>query len=142
MESRRPHLEFRNLNDNDWPYVKKYLHLKWVEDTCGIVGVCSGKVLGIAVYDNWSDTGVHMHHLLVEPWICTMGWLEEIFRFPFSYPHIKNIWGFVPSDNVKALRANEYVGFEEVSQINEYWYPDKDNIVMQMTRETCQYLGD
>lgn len=135
-------LEVRPLNERDWPLVVEKLGIKWVEDTCGMVAEERGQTLGLVVYDNWGVTGVHMHNLLIEPYIITQGWVHTALRFPFSRPEIQNIWGLVPENIPKAIRFNEQVGFEHVRHIPDYIKPGVGYMVMVMRRENCKFLEE
>lgn len=134
VEGRRTDLNFRMLDQQDWPFVDQHLHLKRVEDSCGIVATSKGEIMGMSVYDNWSDTGCHGHHILVEPFIMAQGWLEVAIGYPFSFDNIQNVWGLIPEDNHKAIQFSGQIGSKFVTKVPDYWSPGLGCIVMQYTR--------
>lgn len=137
VESGRTDLIYRPLEANDWETVHEEIKVKPMQDTCGWVAMSQeGITLGIMVYDNWNDTSCHIHHYLKEPFICTMGWLEYAFGFPFQWENVQNLWGMVPEDNERAVNGNLHVGFEHVVFIPDYWKEGKGQYVMKMTRDT------
>lgn len=72
---------------------------------------------------------------------CTRDFLGAAFRYPFEQLGLKRVTGFVPADNVDALKLNEHVGFVREGLLRQGAENGHDMIVMGMLRRECRYLG-
>ena len=82
-----------------------------MEDTTGIVAEKDGEIWAITVLDNWSPNSCSVHIWIPNPLVFRHGYKEEVFDFVFGSGRNKII-GQTPSDNPKALKFIEHIGFD------------------------------
>ena len=134
-------VQFRGLEERDWPLVKHFLPVIRTEDSTGVVSFSGDQLLGAVVYDNWTANCVQAHHLLLDPLIIRRGWFEIIYGIPFGQMGVGKIYGLVPADNLKALKLNRNMGFHVKAVLEEAYAPGIDYVLMEMKREECRWVS-
>jgi RimJ/RimL family protein N-acetyltransferase len=65
-------------------------------------------------------------------------WL--VFAYPFDQLQVKNVRGIVRSNNSKAIKLNNHLGFRREALLRDY-FQDSDAIIFCMSKEDCRFLG-
>jgi hypothetical protein len=128
--------------DKDWAWINEYLPILWVEDTIGLIAVDieSFKPLAACVMDNWTETSVQCHLLILDKRAIRGKFLDTCFDFVFNDMQRDIMYGLVPGDNSKALRLNEHMGFTEKCRFEGAFKPGVDYVIMELKKENCKYL--
>lgn len=127
---------------SDWGWVNEQVPILQVEDTSGIIAIDLDKneTVGACITDNWTRNSVQCHFMISSPMVLRHGFIEECFDFIFNHCDRRYIYGFVPSDNEKALKLNAHMGFTEILRLPEAFADGVDYVVMECTRANCKYL--
>ena len=78
------------------------------------------ETVGAVIFDNWTENSVCAHMIITKPMLLRHGFLEECFDFAFNVCGRKVITGLVNSDNVKAQKLDEHIGFTEIGRFQLY----------------------
>lgn len=126
----------------DWFWVKSQLPLLRVEDTGGLVAFDedTGELQAACMWDNWTETTVQVHLLIVNNKVLKKGFIEEISDYLFNHCNRKAIYGFVPGDNIKALRFDIHLGFTVKSVLENGYAEGVDYLLLELKRENCKHL--
>lgn len=109
-------------------------------DTRGIVAEStSGSVMGMVVLENWSATSV-FGHIQITNKKCSRMLVEGAMDFVFNVCGMLYFLGITPSDNDKALRLHEKLGFKEITRLPNGVEPGVDAVFLCLTREEARYL--
>lgn len=100
----------------------------------------SYKLLGGVIFTEFTGTSVQMHVASFVPGWSNKDLLWNVFHYPFVQLGVRRIFGFVKSTNLKTLRFDIKLGFEQIAVLPDY-YPDADRIVFSMTKEQCKWLN-
>jgi hypothetical protein len=136
-------IEYRIFNGaDDWAWINDRLGILWVEDTTGIIAVdtLTGNRVAACMADNFTRNSVQAHILVTTPLVFKHGLLETFTDLIFNIMGKKYIYGMVPSNNEKAVNLNKHIGFVERTRLPEAFADGVDYIVMEMTKDTCNYL--
>lgn len=105
------------------------------------IGVArDGKIMGVAVFDNFSEADCNMHIASdgSARWM-TKEALAAAFAYPFIQLGLRRVTGVVPAKNIRALAFDEHIGF-----VREGYHPnaraDDDLITLGLLRENCRFL--
>jgi hypothetical protein len=63
-----------------------------------------------------------------------------VFDYPFNQLQVKNVRGIVRTNNSKAIKLNNHLGFKREAMLRDYFH-DSDAIVFCMGRDDCRFLG-
>ena len=98
-----------------------------------------GELMGGVVYQRYTHSSVLMHVASFMPnWLCRdLLWLA--FHYPFVQLGVGRVFGLVHEKNDEALTFDRKLGFEIETRIRKV-YPDGDQIVLVMERDTCRWL--
>ena len=126
----------------DWAWVRSRLPVLRTEDTGGLVAYDkdTGELQAACMWDNWTHTTVQVHLLIVNKKVLKMGFLEEKADYLFNHKKRFAIYGFVPGDNIKALRMNTRIGFTVKSILEDGISNGVDYILLELKKENCRFL--
>lgn len=136
---------FRKINcRDDWDWVTNKVPLLLLPDMTSILAVDSdtGKRLACCVMDTWTKTSCQIHFMICNPMVLRHGFFQEISRFVFDTSKRLKMIGLIPSDNEKALKMDRKIGFVEVARIKDAHDVGVDCVVMELTRENCNFNID
>jgi RimJ/RimL family protein N-acetyltransferase len=136
-------IQFRAfVGEYDWGWVQLHQPILRVEDTGGIMAVDLDKqeTIGAVIFDNWTENSVCAHMIITKPMLLRHGFLEECFDFAFNVSGRKVMTGLVNSDNIKAQKLDEHIGFKEIARLHDGWKDGVDIIMYEMRKEDCRWL--
>jgi len=128
--------------DLDWGWINAALPIMQVEDTSRIVAIADNKPVGALILDNWTENSVQGHFYIKDVMVLKYGFLEYCCDYVFNERGRKALYALVPSDNEKALRLDEHMGFTEKCRFDEAFAPGVDYVIMELKRENCVYLKE
>ena len=133
---------FRKINcDDDWDWVTNRVPLLLVSDMTSILAVDkdTGKRLAGCVMDTWTPTSCQIHFTIENPLVLRHGFFQEISKFVFDTSKRLKMIGLVPANNERALKMDRKIGFVEVARIKDAHDVGVDCVVMELTRENCNF---
>jgi len=126
------------------------LHGTWVREHIqpvfseGMRGIMAhrddGSIAGGVILDCWAPNSCQVHIGAETPMVWKHGLHKEIFNYVFNDCDRKFIFGFTQSDNEKAVKFNEHIGFKEVYRVPDGFADGVDFIVYQLNKADCEYL--
>lgn len=130
------------MYDYEWNWMRERTSLLRVEDTRGIVAYedNDGSILAACVADSFGVDNCNVHICIGNPLVIRRGFLNEIARWLFIDCGRTRILGLVPSNNERARRFDEHIGFTEIARVPNAVADGVDYIVMEMHRDTCRWL--
>ena len=134
---------FRFFNGaTDWDWVRSRVPILRVEDTGGLVAYDkdTDELQAACMWDNWTKTTVQVHLLIVNKMVLRKGFIEEVSDYLFNHRKRKAIYGFVPGDNVKALKIDLNIGFTVKSVLEDGVDEGVDYILMELKKENCRHF--
>jgi len=106
----------------------------------GLVSVNdAGEVGGGVIFDNFTLTSCTVHIAIENPLILRAGFFNEVARFLFDVCEREVLLGITPGDNVKALRFNRHVGWEEIARIPNGQDHGVDLVIQTMRPDQCRW---
>jgi RimJ/RimL family protein N-acetyltransferase len=109
-------------------------------DCSEAIGLHDGEsVICGVVYENWNRASIVCHIALQRP--LTKKYLAAIFHYPFMVADVGKIIAPITSDNSKAVRLVQKMGFSEEARITNA-APTGDIVLFTLARESCRFLGD
>lgn len=123
---------------------------QWVCDRTGghyTDGPCigleqDGRLIVAVLYDDYMHRSIRMHVAAESPrWLAHREFLHAAFGYPFHQLGCELVLGLVASDNERAIRADEWLGFRRHTVIPKACKTG-DLIVYTMYRDQCRFLGE
>ena len=111
----------------------------WHPENTGIAIESEGVLVAGIMYDGYTGASIAMHSRVDDPRKVTRQWLFQIFDYPFHQLQVKRVTGLVSTENVKAQKVNEHLGWRREAVLSDY-FPDGDAIVYIMREENCRWL--
>jgi RimJ/RimL family protein N-acetyltransferase len=100
-----------------------------------------GELIAGVIFDGYNGGSIHMHVAGKGGHWMTREYARVVFSYAFDEAKVHKILGFVDSENLKARRYDEHLGFVKEAVI-EGAGRHGDLIIYSMTREQCRYLGN
>lgn len=132
-------------------YNRQYELLQWAAQRIGIekfrqdanaIGhERDGIIIGVVVFDGFSDTdcNVHLAGDETKRWI-TREFIVRAMAYPFIQLKLRRLTGLVPADNAQALKFNEHFGFKKEG-VHRMANADGGDIVsMGLLRRDCRWI--
>ncbi len=137
-------MRFKPLESKEeWAWFQRRTRVILCEDTQGIVAVSEqGGILGAAVFDTWTPSSVNVHMALGSPIPIRHGFFAEVAVHAFVRGGKKRMFGLVPSNNAKAIKLDQHIGFREVARVPDALDDGVDYIVMRLDKEDCRWLPE
>lgn len=134
-------VQFRAFVPADVLTVREHMPYALTESTTGIVAYCpdTAETLAVFMAENWTQTSVSVHQVILKTMVLRHGWLEEIASFVFTAAGKKKMYGMVPANNPKAISINKKIGFKPVARLEQAVDENTDYIIMELKREDCPY---
>lgn len=109
-------------------------------DQCLARATSKGKLVGGAVYRDFTRASIHVHIAGFAPRWASPALLWAGFHYPFSQLQVTKVFATVPDFNTECLEIVRKMGFKYETRIPEM-FVDGDMLVYSMKREDCRYLG-
>ena len=134
-------VKFRPWVLNDMLTVSQHIGYSPMDTTRGIVAYDQDTAETVAVFliDSWTETSAQIHQIILKTMVIRHGWFETVAEFMFTAAARLMVYATVPANNTKALSLNKKIGFHEVTRLKDAWAKGVDFVVMEMTREDCNY---
>ena len=128
----------------DWDWVKKYVPLLRVEDTCGMIAVNeeTGERVGAVVLDNFLNNSCQATIILRSPMVLRHGFLETCFDAIYNGFGKDYIYCLVAATNTKSLRLCERLGGIEQMRIKDGFKQGVDFIVLEIHKSRCKFYSE
>lgn len=122
-------------------FINKILDVKFDPVLCRCIASLSnsGEILGVVVFDRFSEAGVEMSVASISPRFLTKNFLNAVFHYAFITCGKRRITAVIEEDNAAALKLDTRLGFVEEA-ILKHWYKQKDGIILRMLKEECRWI--
>jgi len=126
----------------EWNWVTERARCMRMSDTGGIVAYDGdGQIQAICVFDSFTVDNCTVHLAIDNPLVLRHGFLNEVARHLFHVCDRKRLFGMARSDNAKANKFNEKIGWKVVATIPDGFADGIDFIVYRMDRDECRWLN-
>ena len=114
---------------------------KYTDEVC--IGLeTDGRLVVAALYNDYNGASIRMHVAANSPsWLAQREFLYFAFGYPFLQLGCNLVIGIVDSENVKARRADEWLGFELAACLPNAGRRG-DMLIYTLYRERCRFIGD
>ncbi len=136
-------IEFRPFRgDWDWGYCRLHTTILRVEDTCGIMAIDAdtNTTVGACLADSFTKTTAQCHIIVTNPLVLRHGMLETACDWAFNDRGLKAVYGWVPGDNLKAIKLNKHMGWQVKATFEDGYAEGVDLILMECTRANCRFI--
>ena len=134
-------IHFIPLEQHHWLMIPDDARPRHCEDTRGIVAINErGDMQACCVLDTWTENACQIHIYIKNPFVLKHGFQQEVFNFVFGSGR-ELIVGVTPSDNLKALKFIEHMGFKHVATIPDGYSKGVDFVITQLRKENCAWIG-
>ena len=135
-------IKIHELQPCDWDWIQKIEPINWTSDTCGVVAIDNetNKIAGAFVMYDFAPNSAYCHIIIGNPMALRKNHLETVFDYAFNAKGIKILMGYVPSNNVKALRIDKRLGFKKHSWVKDGIDDGIHEIKVILKKEDCKYL--
>ena len=132
---------FRAFAPADALTVRQHMPYALTEATTGIVAYNpdTADTLAIFIAEDWTQTAVSVHQVILHTMVLRHRWLEVIAEFIFTQAGRKKMYAVVPDNHTKAISLNEKIGFQQVARLDDAVAEGTDYLVMELKRENCPY---
>ena len=134
-------VHFRAFAPCDLVTVRQKMPYAMTEHTKGIVAYNADTAETLAVFmaEDWTKTSVSVHQVILNSMVLRHRWFETIADFIYTQAGRKKMFAVVPDNNARALSLNEKIGFHQVARLEDAVDEGIDYIVMEMSREDCNF---
>lgn len=106
---------------------------------CTAIGIATGTsptdqlLAGIVYHDyqHWAQT-VSISFAAASPRWATKETIRRLLHVPFEQYHCRKVWMAIPSDNPRAIRLNEGLGFKREATLRDHFAPKVHAIILSM----------
>ena len=128
---------FRPFAPADQLTIRQVMPFQFGEGTNGIVAYNADthRTLAVLVAQEWTFTSCTVHQVILNPMVIRHGWFQEIADWLFDRANRVALYAPVPSDNTKALKFNEKLGFREVCRLKDAYDHGIDFVIMELRPE-------
>ena len=127
--------------DWEWDWFTKINPIFRVEDAVGIVARWGGRIVAMAVFDNWLPNSVQSHLVIRDRVAVDMGFGEAAYALAFGADR-GMVLGQVPSDKPRALELCLEEGYEVMYRVADGLEVGVDLIMVRLLRKNCRFLGE
>jgi hypothetical protein len=103
----------------------------------GIAMESEGQITAGVLYDQCNGRSVCMHVAVEKP--VSRRFARLCFDYPFNQLKVNKVIGLVDSNNAKALRFDEALGFVEEARLLNAG-KTADLVILTMTRQQCRWI--
>lgn len=127
---------------SEWEWFRQRTSVILCSDMKGVVAYDekNGGILGMCVADSFGSDNCNVHLAIDSPLILRRGFLSGLANWLFYHEGRKRVFGLVPSNNAKAIKFNEHIGFQEVARVPDAVCDGVDYIVYRMDAKDCRWL--
>lgn len=113
---------------------------KYTDEVC--IGLESdGRLIVAAMYNDYNGASMRMHVAANSPaWLAQHRFLCFAFGYPFLQLGCNLVIGIVDSENIRARRADEWLGFELAACLPRAGRHG-DMLIYTLRRERCRFIG-
>ena len=136
-------IEFRPFKgEYDWGFCKLHTTLLRVEDTTGIMAIDTdtNTTVGAAIADNFTPTSCQCHFILLDPMVLRHGFVETGCDYIFNTLGLQTMYGWVPADNLKAIKLNKHMGWTIKTVFEEGYMKGVDYLLFELKKADCKHL--
>jgi hypothetical protein len=126
----------------DWLWFKQRTSVILCEDSEAIIAEDEHGIAGMVVFDTWTPSSVNVHMAIDRPACIRAGLFREVSVHAYIRRGKKRMFGLVPSNNERARRMDEKIGFTEVARVPDAVDDGVDYIVMRLDKENCKWLPE
>ena len=136
-------LHYQGLTEESWAWIKKRVPVLAVEDSCAIVAVKVGGIYaGACVFDTWTKNSVTCTFVIDNPMVLRTGFLNLCCSYALEVEGRQKVFVQLASNNEKSLKFVDHIGFIEQHRLKDVYGDGIDNVILELTKETCNYLLD
>lgn len=128
---------FRPFSPADGLTIKQSMPFNFSQDVKGLVAFNKDtfETLAVLVAQDWTMTTVQVHQVILNPMVIRHGWFQEIAEYLFVYAGRWFLMAPVLSNNQKAIRLNEKLGFKQMITLENAFDIDVDIVLMKLMPE-------
>lgn len=135
------------------PTNKGQLHMmfKFMKQNCGaeltekahVIGwVSEGELVICVGIDGWLGKTAQIHVAFASTWSYPpKQMLQAVFLHCFNHCKIETLLGVVNSNNVRALKFDERIGFREIARLPKQHEDGGDMVLLAMKQDECAYMN-
>lgn len=134
-------IQFKPMdNKAEWLWFKERTHLILQEDTQGIVAFDERGIAAMVVFDTFTVRSCNVHMAVERTAAIRAGLFTEVAVHGFNTCGKDRFFGLVPSNNAKALKLNQNIGFEIVTEVPDALDDGIGYTVMRLNKQDCRFL--
>jgi RimJ/RimL family protein N-acetyltransferase len=101
-----------------------------------------GELIAGVVFENYTGSSISMHVAALDGrnWL-SKEFLFRVFAYPFLQLECNRVTGLVRTDNAKAQRFDEHIGFIKEGVLRKGATDGTDYIIYGMLKEECRWLN-
>lgn len=102
---------------------------------CSAIGIAgNGKLLAGVVYHEYKPAfkTIQISMASVSPMWARRENIYALLHYPFRQLNVFKVWTGTPHDNLRAIRANEHIGFKREAVLAHQFGPKRHAVVMRM----------
>ena len=123
---------------HEWLWFKERTYVPLCEDLQGIVAYRDNEIVGGCILNNFAGTCAHVHVAIDDPMVLRHGFLEAMAKMAFIDLGRDRLFGYVPTDNPRAMKLNKHMGFEVVTEIPNYFSDGVGCVIMVGNKDKAQ----
>jgi RimJ/RimL family protein N-acetyltransferase len=102
----------------------------------------NGELIAGVVFENYTGSSISMHVAALDGrnWM-SRDFLFRVFAYPFLQLECNRVTGLVRTDNAKAQRFDEHIGFIKEGVLRKGATDGTDYIIYGMLKEECRWLN-
>lgn len=128
---------FRPFSPADGLTIKQSMPFNFSQDVKGLVAFNKDtfETLAVLVAQDWTMTTAQVHQVILNPMVIRHGWFQEIAEYLFVHAGRWFLMAPVLSNNQKAIRLNEKLGFKQMITLENAFDIDVDIVLMKLMPE-------
>jgi hypothetical protein len=136
-------ISFVPLRESHWEWIYSRASPELTRRTKGVVALDErGTILACAVFDSWTYTSGQVHVAIANPMVLRHGFVEECMDYFFNTCERQIMIGLTPANNVKSLKFNRHLGFQEVYRVKDGYDYGVDYVVQELRKSECRWIHE
>jgi hypothetical protein len=124
----------------EWEWFKERTHVILQEDTTAIVALDEQGIAGVVAFDTFTLRSCNVHMAVERSSCIRAGLFTEVAVYGFHTCSKDRFFGLVPSNNEKALKLNQNIGFTIVTEVPDALDDGVGYTVMRLDKADCRFL--
>lgn len=123
-------------------FVNKMLNVKFTPENARWISNIDedGKLLGVVVFSRFTPWNCELSAASVSSKAWSRAMMRAVFTYCFIDCGLSRVTAVVEDGNFTALEFDKRLGYIQEARLKDWYGPEKDGILLRMTKDECKWL--